>query len=167
MIAQLRGGHCVAVFSLGHIGDYMIQNPVVDVDTLEKNLDNLSNTVGEFPSKYYLNTITTLSISPDQEETYFDQTIPYPSLIDFSVQRNNGTWTHNILPLWANGTYYGKLASFPNNNTQDAYYATIIYTYNSARIDSGWLCGRGGDSNNHVNDITQVNVRVLYQGETT
>lgn len=145
----------------------MIQNPVVDVDTLEKNLDNLSNTVGEFPSKYYLNTITTLSISPDQEETYFDQTIPHPSIVDFAVQRNNGTWTHNVLPLWSNETYYGKLASFPNNNTQDAYYATIIYTYNSARIDSGWLCGRGGDSNNHVSDITQITVRVLYQGETT
>lgn len=41
MIAQLRGGHRVAVFSLGHIGDYMIQNPVVDLTDIESQISNL------------------------------------------------------------------------------------------------------------------------------
>lgn len=125
MIAQLRGGHRVAVFSLGHIGDYMIQNPVVDLTDIESQISNLR-------TSYQLLFSQRGNIGINQN-FQLDGTISVGDLIQIEYERENHSMSSTIfiVPILPYSNILVSIPSYENIESS----SEILFNY--ITVDTG------------------------------
>lgn len=125
MIAQLRVGHRVAVFSLGHIGDYMIQNPVVDLTDIESQISNLR-------TSYQLLFSQRGNIGINQN-FQLDGTISVGDLIQIEYERENHGMSSTIfiVPILPYSNILVSIPSYENIESS----SEILFNY--ITVDTG------------------------------